>query len=107
MLAAQAEVQRVAPAMHDQMETDEMKKRAREASADEIDVDGDHRAYIPAVGQPQPQSQAIQPQEPPPPPPYHLPYPPSKVDIASLSPEHAARLAAELASAAWAFSEFL
>ena len=28
MLAAQAEVQRVAPAMHDQMETEEMKKRA-------------------------------------------------------------------------------
>ena len=35
MLAAHAEVQRVAPAMPDQTDTEDMKKRAREASTDD------------------------------------------------------------------------
>ena len=100
MLAAQAEVQRVAPAMHDQMDTEEMKKRGREANTDDIDADGEYRSYVPAVGQSQPQDQVSQPHEAPPPPPYHLPYPSSEVGIHGLNPDHAARLAAELASAA-------
>ena len=100
MLAAQADVQRVAPAMLDQMSTDEMKKRAREASTDDIDVDGDKRSFIPAVGESQPLDQTTQQQEQPHPPPVHRPYPPSEVGVHPLNAEHAAHLAAELASAA-------
>ena len=46
MLPAQAAALGVTSATHDQMETDETKKRAREASTDGTDVDGDHRSYI-------------------------------------------------------------
>ena len=39
MLPVQAVALGVAPVTHDQMETEEMKKRGREASIDETDVD--------------------------------------------------------------------
>ena len=54
MLPAQVAALGVASATHDQMMTDDMKKRARETSAEEIDIDSSHRSYIPAVGQPYP-----------------------------------------------------
>ena len=99
MLPAQAVVLGVASSTHDLMETEEMKKRARDTGDDGSDLE-DRRNYIPPVNQSQPQNQTPQPHEPPPPPPQALPYPPSEVGINSLNPEHAARLAAELASAA-------
>ena len=97
MLPAQAAALGVAPTTHDQMETDDTKKRARDAATDVSDVD-DRRSYIPPVGQPQPESQAPQPHEPTIPPPHTHPYPPSEGGVGSLSPDQAARLAVELAS---------